>query len=109
MKVEGPIPSLGSKNLIYPKPTGSILTFLSIFDKISTSDQKFIKGEINLMAKSEKRVKIAFVCTVCKTQTYITEKSKINEQGVKISLKKYCPNCKKHTEHKETEKLGKNK
>ncbi|MCL4338320.1 50S ribosomal protein L33, partial [Patescibacteria group bacterium] len=35
---------------------------------------------------------------------YITKKNKLNSKE-KIVLKKYCKHCKKHTEHKETEKL----
>jgi large subunit ribosomal protein L33 len=56
------------------------------------------------MAKKEKRVLIAMVCTVCKRQNYITDKNKV-EQKEKVKLNKYCKQCKKHTEHKETEKL----
>lgn len=56
------------------------------------------------MAKKEQRVVIALVCTVCKSQNYITDKNKLNEKE-KIKLSKYCKMCKKHTEHKETDKL----
>lgn len=56
------------------------------------------------MAKKEQRILIAFVCTVCKSQNYITRKNKLNQKD-KLVLKKYCKRCKKHTEHKETEKL----
>lgn len=56
------------------------------------------------MARKEKRVLIAMVCTVCKSQNYITNKNKM-EQKEKLVLKKYCKMCKKHTSHKETEKL----
>ena len=56
------------------------------------------------MAKKEKRVLIALICQVCKSQNYITSKNKL-EQKEKIVLKKYCKMCKKHTDHKETEKL----
>ena len=56
------------------------------------------------MAKKEKRVLIALICQVCKSQNYITNKNKM-EQKEKLVLKKYCKTCRKHTEHKETEKL----
>lgn len=62
-----------------------------------------------MASKGEQRVNIAFVCTVCKAQNYITEKNKINEQGTKLAFNKYCKHCKKTTPHKETDKLGKNK
>ena len=56
------------------------------------------------MAKKEQRITLAFVCTVCKRQNYISVRNKINTLE-KISLKKYCRGCKKHTVHKETSKL----
>lgn len=56
------------------------------------------------MAKKEQRVLIAMVCRECKSQNYITSKNKL-EMKEKLVLKKYCKRCKKHTEHKETEKL----
>jgi large subunit ribosomal protein L33 len=56
------------------------------------------------MAKKEQRILIALVCRVCKSQNYITSKNKLNQKE-KLVLKKYCKKCKKHTEHKETEKL----
>lgn len=56
------------------------------------------------MAKKEQRILIALVCQVCKSQNYITRKNKLNQKE-KIVLSKYCDRCKKHTEHKETDKL----
>jgi len=56
------------------------------------------------MAKKGPRQILAFVCSVCKTQNYITEKNKTNTPD-KLVLKKYCPICKKKTEHKEKSKL----
>ncbi len=56
------------------------------------------------MAKKEQRIIIAMICQVCKSQNYITKKNKLNSKE-KIVLKKYCKHCKKHTDHKETEKL----
>ncbi len=56
------------------------------------------------MAKKEHRVVIAFVCQTCKSQNYINTKNKTTATE-KLKLKKYCRRCKKHTEHKESEKL----
>jgi large subunit ribosomal protein L33 len=56
------------------------------------------------MAKKGAREIVALVCTVCKSQNYVTERNKINMEG-KLVVKKYCKNCKKVTEHKETSKL----
>ena len=55
------------------------------------------------MAKAGKDT-VALVCTKCKSQNYITVRNKINIEG-KLSIKKYCKTCKKHTLHKETVKL----
>ena len=56
------------------------------------------------MAKKGPRQILAFVCSVCKTQNYITEKNKTNTPD-KLVLKKYCLVCKKKTDHKEKSKL----
>jgi large subunit ribosomal protein L33 len=52
------------------------------------------------MAK-EARVIITLACGECKNRNYTSEKNKKNNAD-KISLKKYCPFCRKHTPHKET-------
>ena len=62
------------------------------------------------MAKKGARELVGLVCSVCKSQNYITERNKVNmatksEKSAKLQIKKYCKNCKKHTLHKETSKL----
>lgn len=58
------------------------------------------------MAKKGAREIVAMVCAVCKNQNYVTTRNKVNmqEKG-KLILNKFCKNCKKYTEHKETAKL----
>ncbi|MCL4398099.1 50S ribosomal protein L33 [Patescibacteria group bacterium] len=56
------------------------------------------------MAKAEATVKLGLVCAVCGTLNYLTSKNKLENKD-KLVLKKYCRKCKKHTEHKEREKL----
>lgn len=56
------------------------------------------------MAKKDQRLLVALICTVCKRQNYITDRNKLNTPE-KLGLRKYCPWCKKHTEHKESGKL----
>jgi large subunit ribosomal protein L33 len=56
------------------------------------------------MAKKGNREVVAMVCEVCKNQNYITTRNKINIEG-KLMLKKFCKNCKKVTNHKESIKL----
>jgi len=56
------------------------------------------------MAKKGNRQIFALVCSVCKSQNYIQDRNRVNVTE-KIVLSKYCKRCKKHTEHKETQKL----
>ncbi|HEX7608698.1 MAG TPA: 50S ribosomal protein L33 [Candidatus Cryosericum sp.] len=44
---------------------------------------------------------ITFECTVCKNRNYTSIKNKKNDPD-KVHVNKYCPHCRKHTEHKET-------
>ncbi|MBC7264487.1 MAG: 50S ribosomal protein L33 [Chloroflexi bacterium] len=52
------------------------------------------------MAKKENRIVITLACTECKERNYTTEKNRKNDSG-RLTLKKYCPRCRKHTEHRE--------
>ena len=52
------------------------------------------------MAKKSNRILVKLVCSVCKSQNYLTEKNKINDPD-KLALQKFCRTCKKRTEHKE--------
>jgi len=56
------------------------------------------------MAKKGQQEIFALKCSVCNRRNYITNKNKTNTPG-KLVIKKYCPTCRKHTEHKETSKL----
>ncbi len=56
------------------------------------------------MAKKQQRIHVGLQCGACKRQNYITERSKLNTPD-KIKLSKHCPQCKKHTEHKEMARL----
>ena len=57
------------------------------------------------MAKKGSRVLIGLTCNVCGNQNYVTEKNKINSTG-SLKVKKFCPKCRKHTDHKEKKKLS---
>jgi len=52
------------------------------------------------MAKKENRIVITLACVDCKERNYTTQKSRKNDSG-RISMKKYCRVCRKHTEHRE--------
>ena len=47
------------------------------------------------------RINILLECGECKRRNYITRKNKANTTG-KLTVKKHCPHCRKHTAHKET-------
>jgi len=52
------------------------------------------------MAKKADRIIITLTCTECKERTYTTEKNRKND-AERLNLNKYCPRCRKHTEHRE--------
>ena len=52
------------------------------------------------MAKRANRVIITLACTECRERNYTSEKNRMNDTG-RIALKKYCPRCRSHTEHRE--------
>ncbi|MGI6077956.1 MAG: 50S ribosomal protein L33 [Fastidiosipilaceae bacterium] len=54
-----------------------------------------------MAAKPGARERIILACEECKQRNYITKKNKNNTKD-RLSIKKYCKFCNKHTEHKET-------
>lgn len=50
--------------------------------------------------KGEARELITLKCTACDEENYRTSKNKRNTPD-RLEIKKYCPNCKKTTTHKE--------
>ena len=55
------------------------------------------------MATKTARAKITFECTECKHRNYDSIKNKKNDPD-RLVMNKYCPFCKKHTEHKASKK-----
>jgi large subunit ribosomal protein L33 len=51
----------------------------------------------------KKEVIAKMQCTVCKNINYYTHRNK-KKVNAKLALKKLCPKCQKHTEHKEMKK-----
>ncbi len=47
------------------------------------------------------QTKFVLECKKCGSQNYTTSKNRQNVQD-RITLKKHCPRCNKHTEHSET-------
>ena len=58
------------------------------------------EGELPVAA-TDVRPKITLACVECKNRNYITKKNRRNDPD-RIALQKFCPNCGKHTEHRET-------
>lgn len=56
------------------------------------------------MAKKGNRVIFGLTCESCGRQNYISEKNKLNTPSV-MTFKKYCPQCRRRTIHKEKKKL----
>ena len=54
-----------------------------------------------MATKAMNRTKITLECTECKRRNYDSYKNNRNDPD-RITLSKYCPFCKKHTEHKES-------
>ncbi len=52
------------------------------------------------MAKKANRVVITLACSECKERNYTSEKNRKNDAN-RLTLRKYCPRCRKHTEHRE--------
>lgn len=49
----------------------------------------------------ENRILVALACTECKERNYWTMKSRKNTPD-RLTLRKYCPRCRVHREHRET-------
>jgi len=53
------------------------------------------------VAATDIRPKITMACQECKHRNYITRKNRRNDPD-RMELKKFCPNCRRHTAHRET-------
>ena len=57
------------------------------------------------MAKKGNRIIILLECITCKSRNYVTSKNKMNTPEKIDAISKFCKNCRKHTDHKEVQKL----
>ncbi|MBI3909804.1 MAG: 50S ribosomal protein L33 [Armatimonadetes bacterium] len=48
----------------------------------------------------EDRIIISLACEACKERNYATSKNKRNDPD-RLTLRKYCPRCGRHTQHRE--------
>jgi large subunit ribosomal protein L33 len=53
------------------------------------------------MARRAERMLITLACNECRERTYHTEKNRRNDPD-RMELRKYCPRCRRHTDHRET-------
>jgi len=53
------------------------------------------------VAATDIRPKITMACVECKHRNYITRKNRRNDPD-RLEMKKFCPNCGTHREHRET-------
>jgi large subunit ribosomal protein L33 len=53
------------------------------------------------MARGDVRIAVTLACEDCKRRNYQTNKSKRNNPD-RITLRKYCKWCRRHTGHRET-------
>ncbi|MDH3202732.1 MAG: 50S ribosomal protein L33 [Myxococcales bacterium] len=51
---------------------------------------------------SAKRGRVALVCEKCGARNYQTSKAKKTGPQERLALRKFCRNCNRHTEHKES-------
>jgi large subunit ribosomal protein L33 len=63
---------------------------------LPTTTQGFL-----IMARGDVRIAITLACEECKHRNYQTNKSKRNNPD-RVTLRKYCRWCRKHTSHRET-------
>jgi large subunit ribosomal protein L33 len=57
--------------------------------------------DCSIMARGDVRIAITPACEDCKRRKYQTNKSKRNNPD-RMTLRKYCRWCRKHTSHRET-------
>ncbi|MPZ14097.1 MAG: 50S ribosomal protein L33 [Chloroflexi bacterium] len=53
------------------------------------------------MARRAERILITLACNECRERTYHTEKNRRNDPD-RMEFRKFCPRCRRHTEHRET-------
>jgi large subunit ribosomal protein L33 len=59
------------------------------------------KKVFDVAKATDVRPKITMACQVCKNRNYITKKNRRNDPD-RLDLQKFCPNCGRHTDHRET-------
>ena len=71
-----------------------------IVSPVTLIDLAFFRKALTVAA-TDVRPKITLACQECKHRNYITKKNRRNDPD-RLELKKFCPNCRCHTAHRET-------
>ncbi|MGE0786206.1 MAG: 50S ribosomal protein L33 [Sandaracinaceae bacterium] len=48
------------------------------------------------------RVRVALVCSECGARNYKTTRKKDGQKGERLTIKKFCKTCGRHTDHRES-------
>ena len=83
VQIRPPLPARPVRRL---RPSGPTCDSKKVFDVAKATDV---------------RPKITMACQVCKHRNYITKKNRRNDPD-RLELQKFCPNCGRHTDHRET-------
>ena len=73
----------------------------SILKSSEKTENSIIKRKYKMGIKGKNDRMVVLACEDCKERNYTTTKNKKNIKE-RLELSKYCPTCKKHTNHKET-------
>jgi large subunit ribosomal protein L33 len=68
---------------------------------VTLTDHSPVVERHSIVAATDVRPKITLACQECKHRNYITKKNRRNDPD-RLDLKKFCPNCRRHTDHRET-------
>jgi large subunit ribosomal protein L33 len=72
-----------------------------VFSRLGRRPHTIAQEHTSEMARGDVRIAITLACEECKHRNYQTSKSKRNNPD-RVSLRKYCRWCRRHTGHRET-------
>jgi large subunit ribosomal protein L33 len=90
------------KAWITAAPRGTCGALSSFVDLVPVRGFSLPGAEISIPgARGDVRIAVTLACEECKRRNYQTNKSKRNNPD-RLSIRKYCKWCKRHTGHRET-------
>jgi len=104
LRVKAQAPALCATSALWPPPRKRARLlgprawagFFFAWAAVHTTTQGFL-----IMARGDVRIAVTLACEECKRRNYQTNKSKRNNPD-RITLRKYCRWCRRHTSHRET-------